>query len=158
MALAGGALLHRRPLTGIALLLGACAAVAAALDTARIPFLQFLAVDVALYFVAATRPRRTGVAAAAMSLSVMAGCAATQLLLARPSLDSTEPAVALTAVALLIAFGEIAAAVINESSTPRGRCYLRCDHKYIGSGPTNWSAYWRCQGNCARVYATPTRR
>ncbi|MEU8034120.1 sensor histidine kinase [Streptomyces sp. NPDC049099] len=99
LVLAGGVLLHRRPLAGVALLLAGSAAGTAGLHVARLPFLQFLSADVALFFVAVTRPRRTAVTATAVSLGVMAGCAVAQLLLAG-SLDSTGPAVALTAVVL----------------------------------------------------------
>ena len=63
---------------------------------------------------------------------------------------------ALAAAGLLIAFSDVAAAVIKESSTPRGRCYLRCDQKYVVRPPYNFDAWNRCMANCVSVY--PTRR
>ena len=59
---------------------------------------------------------------------------------------------ALAAVGLLIVFSDVAAAVIKESSTPRGRCYLRCDNKYVVRPPYNYGAWNRCMANCVRVY------
>jgi hypothetical protein len=60
----------------------------------------------------------------------------------------------LAAVGLLIFFADVAAAVINESSTPRGRCYQRCDSKYVAKGRPNYGAWNRCMANCVRVYPT----
>ncbi|KUJ67901.1 hypothetical protein ACZ90_23580 [Streptomyces albus subsp. albus] len=100
LVLIGGVLLHRRPLAGVVLLLAGSAAATAGLHVARLPFLQFLSADVALLFVAVTRPRRTAVTATAVSLAVMAGCAVAQLLLVGSLFDSTGSAVALTAVVL----------------------------------------------------------
>ncbi|GAA4709445.1 sensor histidine kinase [Phytohabitans rumicis] len=103
VALAGSALLRRRPLPAVALLLAGSVAAAMALNSTRIAFLQFLAVDVALCFIAAARPRRTSIAATGMALAVLAGYAVTRVLLRYPVGTSTQLAVALSAaVAWLI--------------------------------------------------------
>ncbi|MEN3615002.1 histidine kinase [Plantactinospora sp. ZYX-F-223] len=103
VALAGSALLRRRPLAAVALLLVGSVAAAMALNSTRIAFLQFLAVDVALCFIAAAQPRRTSIAASAMALAVLAGYAITRVLLGFPIGTSTQSAVALSAaVAWLI--------------------------------------------------------
>ncbi|MEV7009156.1 sensor histidine kinase [Streptosporangium sp. NPDC051022] len=98
LALAGGALLSRRPLPALTLLLAASVVASFPLGVGEIPLAQFLAADVALYFVAATRPRRTGVAAVAMALTVLAGYLAARLLSGWSIGTSAELAVALTAV------------------------------------------------------------
>jgi hypothetical protein len=59
---------------------------------------------------------------------------------------------ALAAAGLLIVFSDVAAAVIKESSTPRGRCYLRCDQKYVVKPPYNAGAWNRCMARCVSVY------
>lgn len=98
LTLVGSALLRRRPLPAFAVLLVGSIASAMALNGTEIGFLQFLAVDVALGFVAATRSRRTSVVAAAMALGVVAGYPAARLLLGFAIGTSTELAVALTTV------------------------------------------------------------
>jgi signal transduction histidine kinase len=103
VALAGSALLRRRPLPAVALLLAGSVAAAMALNSTRIAFLQFLAVDVALCFIATAQPRRTSIVATAMALAVLAGYAVTRVLLGFPIGTSTQLAVALSAaVAWLI--------------------------------------------------------
>jgi hypothetical protein len=59
---------------------------------------------------------------------------------------------ALAAAGLLIVFSDIAAAVIKETSTARGRCYQRCDRKYVVNPPYNASAWNRCMAHCVSVY------
>jgi signal transduction histidine kinase len=59
---------------------------------------QFAAVDVALFFVAVNRSRRTSAAVAGLAVAVLAGHAATRVLLGFPIGTSTQLAVALTAV------------------------------------------------------------
>ncbi|MEW9529540.1 sensor histidine kinase [Microbispora sp. NPDC049125] len=98
LVLAGGVLLRRRPLPALALLLAASAVAPTALGVGEIPLPQFVAVEVALYFVSAAGPRRTGIIAVAMALVVLAGYLATRLLFGWPIGTSAELAVALTAV------------------------------------------------------------
>ncbi|MBB5939434.1 sensor histidine kinase [Streptomyces zagrosensis] len=98
LTLVGGGLLHRRPLTALCLLLTAAATAPIALSVGEIPLLQFLAVDVAVCFIAATRPRATGIVAAALSLAVLAGYLATRTLLGWHVGTSTELLVAMTTV------------------------------------------------------------
>ncbi|MEU9497971.1 sensor histidine kinase [Streptomyces sp. NPDC048196] len=81
MALLACALLRSRPLPALALLLGGSVAASTTVSVADIPLAQFLAFDVALGFITATRRRRTGRAAAGMSLGVLAGYVLVRLLL-----------------------------------------------------------------------------
>lgn len=98
LALAGSRVLGRRPLAGLGLLLGASAVASTALSVAEIPLLQFVAADVAVYAVAATRSRRTGVVALALALGTLAGYLATRLACGWVVGTSAELTVALTAV------------------------------------------------------------
>ncbi len=98
MALAGGRLLRRRPLGALALLLAAAGLATTDLAVGAIQLSQFLAVDLALSFVAATRPRRTGLVALGMALAVLVGWIAVRLLRGWGVGTSVELAVALTAV------------------------------------------------------------
>ncbi|QMU73822.1 sensor histidine kinase [Streptacidiphilus sp. P02-A3a] len=98
LALAGSSLLHRQPLPALVLLLAGSAAAAVALDSTQINFLQFLAVDVALYFIAATRPRATSIATAALALGVLLGYALAHVPFAIPNGTTELLAVALTAL------------------------------------------------------------
>jgi signal transduction histidine kinase len=103
LAAAGSVCLRRRPMPGIVLLLLGSVAGAMVLNSTEINFLQFLAVDVALCFIAATRPRRTSVAAAAMAIGVLIAYAGTRVVIGFTIGTSTMLAVALTvAVAWLI--------------------------------------------------------
>ncbi|MEV4615759.1 sensor histidine kinase [Kitasatospora sp. NPDC049258] len=95
---AGSLLLRRRALPATALLLAGAVFGAMALNSSEINFPQFLPIDVALCFVAATRPRRTSAVAAGSALTVLAGFATVRLLLGFRIGTSTELAVALTAV------------------------------------------------------------
>ncbi|MFJ8010955.1 sensor histidine kinase [Streptomyces sp. NPDC096339] len=81
MALLGCALLRRRPLPALALLLGGSVAASTTVSVADVPLAQFLAFDLALGCVTATRPPHTGRAAAGMSLGVMSGYVLVRLLL-----------------------------------------------------------------------------
>ncbi|MFD0419753.1 sensor histidine kinase [Streptomyces sp. NPDC127108] len=98
LALAGGLRLHRSPLSGLALILLASAGASTTLSVAEIPLLQFIAADVALYVIASTRPRRTGLAALAMALGTLIGYLLARLAFGWVVGTSAELTVALTAV------------------------------------------------------------
>ncbi|WP_436839066.1 histidine kinase [Nonomuraea angiospora] len=98
LVVAGSILLDRRPLPALTLLLAASAVACMPLGVAEIPAAQFLAVDAALYFIAATAPRRTSIAAITMSLITLAGYLGTRLLFGWVVGTSAELAVAMTAV------------------------------------------------------------
>ncbi|MFE5666438.1 sensor histidine kinase [Streptomyces niveus] len=98
LAVAGGHRLSRRPLFGMALLLGAAVLATTPLSVGEIPLAQFLAVDVALFFVASTRPRRTGLVAAAMALGTLVGYLGVRMLHGWNVGMSAETAVAMTVV------------------------------------------------------------
>ncbi|MDT0307914.1 sensor histidine kinase [Streptomyces sp. DSM 44917] len=98
LALGGSRLLRRRPLTGLGLVLLGSAVASTTLSVAEIPLLQFVAADVAVGFIAAGRPRRTGAAALLMALGTLAGYLAARLLMGWTVGTSTELTVALTAV------------------------------------------------------------
>lgn len=93
-----GALLRRRPLTAMGLLLVAAVFACVPLGVSEIPLAQFLAADVALFFIAAERARRTGIVALLGALTVLAGYLTTRLLFGWPAGTSAELAVAMTAV------------------------------------------------------------
>ncbi|MGI8329741.1 sensor histidine kinase [Actinomadura scrupuli] len=65
-------LLRRRPLTALAVLLAGSVAETLAMYAFEVMLLQFLVVNIAVYFIAATRPRRVSVAAAVLTLGVVA--------------------------------------------------------------------------------------
>ncbi|MFD8687105.1 sensor histidine kinase [Streptomyces sp. NPDC059651] len=98
LAAAGCFLLERRPLRALALVLGAAALATFSLSVGEIPLAQFLAVDVALYFIAATRSRRTALVALLMALGTLTGFLAVRLLAGWHVGTSAELVVALTAV------------------------------------------------------------
>ncbi|WP_326822983.1 sensor histidine kinase [Streptosporangium sp. NBC_01756] len=98
LAHVAGVLLRRRPLPALGLLLAAAVLACVPLGVAEIPLAQFLAVDVALYFIAADRARRTGIIALLGALSVLIGYLTTRLLFGWPAGTSAELAVAMTAV------------------------------------------------------------
>jgi signal transduction histidine kinase len=98
LALAGSRRLLRRPLRALALLLAAACCVTTNLAVGAIQLPQFLAVDVALYFISAARPRRTGVTAVSMALAVLVAWITVRLLCGWGVETSVELAVALTAV------------------------------------------------------------
>nr|WSW66991.1 sensor histidine kinase [Streptomyces sp. NBC_00995] len=94
----GCLVLDRRPLKGLVLVLGAAALATVPLSVTAIPFAQFMAADLALYFIAASRPRRTGLAALLMALGALAGFLTVRLLAGWAVGTSAELVVALTAV------------------------------------------------------------
>ncbi|MET7335295.1 histidine kinase [Nonomuraea sp. NPDC005650] len=98
LVVAGSIMLDRRPLPALTLLLAASAVACAPLGVGEIPLAQFLAVDAALYFIAATAPRPTSIAAIAMSLTMLAGYLGTRLLFGWVVGTSAELAVAMMAV------------------------------------------------------------
>ncbi|MFB4320367.1 sensor histidine kinase [Actinomadura sp. 21ATH] len=98
LALAGSVLLRRRPLPALALLLAGSVFEAMALNSTEITFAQFLAAQVALAYVAATRARRSSLAAVGLTLGTLAGYALARLLLGYHIGTSTQLTVALTAV------------------------------------------------------------
>lgn len=98
LALAGGRRLLGRPLFAMALLLGAAVLATTPLSVGEIPLAQFLAVDVAVFFVASTRPRRTGLVAAAMALGTLVGYLCVRVLCGWNVGTSAEMAVAMTVV------------------------------------------------------------
>jgi signal transduction histidine kinase len=64
-------LLRRRPLVALALMIAGSYFSTLMLNAWEIPYLQFLAVDMAVCFIAVSRPRRTSVTAAVMALSAL---------------------------------------------------------------------------------------
>ncbi|MEU6271629.1 histidine kinase [Streptomyces populi] len=98
LALAGSAWLGRRPLTALALLLAAGALLTVNLAVGAIQLAQYLAVDVALYFVAATRSRRTGAVGLAMALALLVAWLSVRLLRGWGIGTLVELTVALTVV------------------------------------------------------------
>ncbi|WP_218940431.1 sensor histidine kinase [Streptomyces sp. Ru87] len=97
LALAGSALLRRRPVAGFVLLTAGTVLTTAAWQQREIPPVQFLAADVALGFVAAACPRRKSLAAAGLAAAVLAGYYAHQLLRPDDGIPP-EPYLALTVV------------------------------------------------------------
>ncbi|WP_405612448.1 sensor histidine kinase [Streptomyces sp. NBC_01508] len=95
---AGGRRLSGRPLGAMALLLAGSVLATTPLSVGEIPLAQFLAIDVALYFVASAQPRRTGVVAVAMALGTLAGFLGFRLLRGWNVGTSAEMAVAMTVV------------------------------------------------------------
>ncbi|MER5380017.1 histidine kinase [Streptomyces sp. NPDC002688] len=80
LALAGSLCLGRRPLTAFTLLLAAAALITVNLAVGAIQLPQYLAVDIALYFIAAGRPRRTGVTALTLALALLVAWLTVRLL------------------------------------------------------------------------------
>ncbi|WP_235502664.1 sensor histidine kinase, partial [Kitasatospora sp. Root187] len=99
---AGHRLTHR-PLGALAGVLVGAVFGTTPLGAGEIPLLQFLAVDVALYFIAAARPRRTSLTALGAALGVLAAFLAFRLLSGWSVGVSTELTVALTAVVAWLA-------------------------------------------------------
>jgi signal transduction histidine kinase len=98
LALAGSLLLTRRPLTALGLLLAAAATLTMNLAVGAIQLAQYLAVDIALYFIAAARPRRTGLTALAMALALLVAWLSVRLLRGWGVGTLVELTVALTVV------------------------------------------------------------
>ncbi|GGS20701.1 hypothetical protein GCM10010252_70020 [Streptomyces aureoverticillatus] len=97
-AFAGSRRLDRRPLSGLFLVLLASVGASTTLSVAEIPLLQFVAADVAVYLIAASRPRRTGLAALSLALGTLAGYLLTRLAFGWVVGTSAELTVALTTV------------------------------------------------------------
>ncbi|MFI7277138.1 sensor histidine kinase [Streptomyces sp. NPDC049879] len=103
LTLRGAHVLVRRPLRAMCLLLAGAAVATTALSVGEIPLAQYLAVATAVYVVAATRPRRTGVLALGMALGTLVLYLAVRLLAGWNIGTSAELAVALvTVIAWLI--------------------------------------------------------
>ncbi|MDF2268672.1 sensor histidine kinase [Streptomyces coacervatus] len=98
MAIQGGRLLHRRPLLATALTILAAVFETITLGVAGLPMAQYLATMVALYFVAATHPRRTALIALAMAVGTLIAYIAIRMLHNWIVSTSAELAVALVTV------------------------------------------------------------
>ncbi len=103
LALYGSCLLVRRPLRALVLLILASIIETTNLSADGIPMTQYLAAMLALYFIAATRQRRTAVTALVMALGTLVVYEATRVLCGWEVGTSAELAVALvTAIAWLL--------------------------------------------------------
>ncbi|WP_406065590.1 histidine kinase [Streptomyces sp. NBC_01077] len=80
LALRGSALLTRRPAAALRYLLVAAVVASTPLGVTAIPLAQYLAVDVALYAIAATRPPREARRALLLALGLLVGYLAVRLL------------------------------------------------------------------------------
>ncbi len=98
LVLAGSAVLRRRPSAAHALVLAGTAVSTVAWRQDEIPPTQFLAVDVALCYIAATRPRRNSLTAAAVALGTLFGYLVLRSITGDGSGTTQEPFVALTVV------------------------------------------------------------
>ncbi|MFD7324429.1 sensor histidine kinase [Streptomyces sp. NPDC059875] len=97
LVLAGARLLRGRPLVAFGLLLLSSVIATVPLSVGEIPLAQFLAVEVALYVIAAGRSRRTGLIALVLALGVLAAFLGFRLAKGWHVGTSAEIAVALTA-------------------------------------------------------------
>ncbi|MFE2560150.1 histidine kinase [Streptomyces sp. NPDC059352] len=97
LALRGSSLLTRRPTAALRFLLVAAVIACTPLSVTAIPFAQYLAVDVALYVIAASRPPREALRALLLALGVLAGYLTVRLLAGWTAGTTSELAVALTA-------------------------------------------------------------
>ncbi|EST39354.1 hypothetical protein N566_02455 [Streptomycetaceae bacterium MP113-05] len=102
LVFSGSALLRRRTALAYGLVVAATIVSTLAWRQDEMPPLQFLGVDVALYHVAATRPRRTTLAAAAAALGVLAGYLAPRLITGSESGTASEPFMSLTVIIALL--------------------------------------------------------
>ncbi|WP_285569899.1 sensor histidine kinase [Actinoallomurus iriomotensis] len=98
LTLAGSRLLFRRPIAAIVLVLAGSVIGTLPLSVGAIPVPQFLAVDVALCFVAASGRRRTSLTAAGLVVATLAGYLAFRVLRGWSIGTSTELAVMMTAL------------------------------------------------------------
>jgi signal transduction histidine kinase len=98
LALAGCALVRRRPRTAFILLIAATAATTLAWRQTEIPWPQFLPVAVALGFITALHPRRTSLIAAALAVGTIACYLSLRLLLWPTAGYPPEPFLALPLV------------------------------------------------------------
>jgi signal transduction histidine kinase len=110
LVLAGSALLRRRTSPAYALVVAGTVVSTLAWRQDEIPSLQFLGVDVALGYVAATRPRRASLAAAAATLGVLGAYLVLRPLAGEDSGTAGEPYVALTVVIAWLAGNSVAQA------------------------------------------------
>ncbi|MCX5231003.1 sensor histidine kinase [Streptomyces sp. NBC_00233] len=97
LALRGSALLTRRPAAAVRYLLGAAVVASTPLSVMAIPFAQYLAVDVALYAIAATRPPQEAGRALVLSLGTLAAYLAVRVLAGWDAGTTSTLAVALAA-------------------------------------------------------------
>ncbi|MFD8597919.1 sensor histidine kinase [Kitasatospora sp. NPDC059646] len=94
---------RRRPLTALCLLLFGTVVSVMAMAVADIPLLQYLAVDVAVCYLAATQPARTSLTAGALALGTLLGYSGLRALTGMDAYGSTTVTGALTtAIAWLI--------------------------------------------------------
>ncbi|MGI5226378.1 sensor histidine kinase [Actinoallomurus sp. CA-142502] len=98
LTLAGGRLLLRRPIAAIVLVLAGSVIGTLPLSVGAIPVPQFLSVDVALCFVAASGRRRTSLTAAGLVVATLAGYLAFRVACGWSIGTSTELAVTMTAL------------------------------------------------------------
>ncbi|MFE5712173.1 sensor histidine kinase [Streptomyces sp. NPDC056501] len=98
LTLRGGALLARRPTAALNHLLVASVIASTPLGVTAIPFAQYLAVDVALYAIAAARPRREAWQALLLALGLIFVYLAVRLLSGWSAGTTSGLAVALTAL------------------------------------------------------------
>ncbi|MEU2244441.1 histidine kinase [Streptomyces sp. NPDC018338] len=98
LTLRGGALLARRPTAALHYLLVASVIASTPLGVTAIPFAQYLAVDVALYAIAAARPRREAWRALLLALGLIFVYLAVRLLSGWSAGTTSGLAVALTAL------------------------------------------------------------
>ncbi|MFD3993087.1 sensor histidine kinase [Streptomyces sp. NPDC058583] len=108
LALRGSVLLTRRPAAAVRYLLVAAVVASTPLGVIAIPFAQYLAVDVALYVVAATRPPQEAGRALALSLGALAAYLAVRVFAGWSAGTTSTLAVALAAaVAWLLGRSEL---------------------------------------------------
>ncbi|MEV6941355.1 sensor histidine kinase [Streptomyces sp. NPDC051172] len=100
MAFQGGRLLHRRPLLATALTILAAVFETTTLGVAGLPMAQYLTTMVALYFVAATHPRRTALIALAMAVGTLIAYIAVRML--RDWIVSTSAELAVGLVTVIV--------------------------------------------------------
>ncbi|MFE0648657.1 sensor histidine kinase [Streptomyces sp. NPDC059534] len=98
LTLRGSTLLTRRPIVGLCCLLVASVIASTPLGVIAIPFAQYLAVDVALYAIAARRPRREAWRALVLAIGLLAVYLAVRLLAGWSAGTTSGLAVALTAL------------------------------------------------------------
>ncbi|WP_458243664.1 sensor histidine kinase [Streptomyces sp. MAI_2237] len=98
LAVQGGRLLHRRPLLAVTLTILAGIFETSTLGVGELPMAQYLTTMVALYFVAAAHPRRTGLVALAMAVGTLILYLAVRILRGWAAGTSAELAVALVTV------------------------------------------------------------
>ena len=84
MGLVGSRLLDQRPVLALGLVIAGSFAPALAVNSAAIAYLHYVAIDVALGCIVATRSRRVGIAAFVLALGVLPGYAITRSLLGLP--------------------------------------------------------------------------